>query len=49
MIGKLLNQVLPREQVVNKAVLDSGQEAAWVAASQAGDAVAFNRLVLKWE
>jgi RNA polymerase sigma-70 factor, ECF subfamily len=28
---------------------ESSQEAAWVAASQRGDAVSFNRLVLKWE
>ncbi len=49
MIGKLLNQVLPGEQVVNQVVPENSQEMAWVAASQAGDAVAFNRLVLKWE
>jgi RNA polymerase sigma-70 factor (ECF subfamily) len=28
---------------------DLGQETAWVSASQRGDALAFNRLVLKWE
>lgn len=49
MIGKLLNQVLPQEQRLNPATLDVSQETAWVAASQGGDALAFNRLVLKWE
>lgn len=29
--------------------LDHAQEKAWIAASQRGDAMAFNRLVLKWE
>ena len=28
---------------------DHAQEKAWIAASQRGDAMAFNRLVLKWE
>jgi RNA polymerase sigma-70 factor, ECF subfamily len=28
---------------------DQAQESAWVASSQGGDTVAFNRLVLKWE
>ncbi len=49
MIGKLLNQALSQEQVINQAVFEANQETAWVAASQAGDTVAFNRLVLKWE
>jgi RNA polymerase sigma-70 factor, ECF subfamily len=48
-IGNSLNQALPQEQIANKAVLETSQERAWVAASQAGDPVAFNRLVLKWE
>lgn len=30
-------------------VADLGQEKAWVEASQRGDTLAFNRLVLKWE
>ena len=47
MIGKLLNQALPRR--LNQVIPEGGQEATWVAASQAGDALAFNRLVLKWE
>jgi RNA polymerase sigma-70 factor (ECF subfamily) len=29
--------------------LDHAQEKAWIAASQRGDTMAFNRLVLKWE
>lgn len=49
MIGKILNQALPQRQTVNAATLDGSQEAGWVAASQAGDTLAFNRLVLKWE
>jgi len=48
-IGKILNQALPQAQALQAATLDSGQEDAWVAASQAGDTLAFNRLVLKWE
>ncbi len=28
---------------------DSGQEGIWIAASQRGDSLAFNRLVLRWE
>ena len=47
MIEKLLNEALP--QRLNPAIPESGQETAWVAASQGGDALAFNRLVLKWE
>jgi RNA polymerase sigma-70 factor (ECF subfamily) len=31
------------------AVEESGQEEAWILASQNGDQLAFNRLVLKWE
>jgi len=48
-IGKLLNQALLHRQNLNPATLDGSQEAAWVAASQDGDTLAFNRLVLKWE
>ena len=29
--------------------VSGGQDAAWIAASQQGDSLAFNRLVLKWE
>ncbi len=49
MFEKSMNQTLPGEQALNPAILESAQEAAWVAASQSGDALAFNRLVLKWE
>ena len=49
MIEKLLNQALPHRQSLSPATLDGSQEAAWVAASQAGDTLAFNQLVLKWE
>jgi len=33
----------------NQDTADIGQEAAWVRASQKGDPLAFNRLVLRWE
>ncbi len=33
----------------SSALPDQVQESAWVAASQRGDTLAFNRLVLKWE
>lgn len=49
MIGELLNQALPQDQSLNTATLEGTQEKAWVAASQGGDTLAFNRLVLKWE
>ena len=43
------DSVLSKDQSVDAKLFDSIQEAHWVAASQRGDAVAFNRLVLKWE
>jgi len=42
-----LETIIPRHS--EPSAWDSGQESAWIAASQAGDTVAFNRLVLKWE
>jgi len=38
---------IPRSS--SRTTLDSVQEAAWIRASQSGDLMAFNRLVLKWE
>ena len=32
-----------------QGTVSGGQDAAWIAASQQGDTLAFNRLVLKWE
>ena len=42
-----METIIPRHS--EPSAWDSGQESAWIAASQAGDTVAFNRLVLKWE
>src|SRR4029450_1267249 len=44
-----LNSVLPKDLGADGNSSDQVQETAWVAASQGGDTVAFNRLVLKWE
>jgi RNA polymerase sigma-70 factor (ECF subfamily) len=44
-----LNPVLPKDLGADGNSSDQMQETAWVAASQGGDTVAFNRLVLKWE
>jgi RNA polymerase sigma-70 factor (ECF subfamily) len=44
-----LNSVLPKDLRADTTSPDQVQETAWVAASQSGDTVAFNRLVLKWE
>jgi RNA polymerase sigma-70 factor (ECF subfamily) len=44
-----LNSVLPKDLGADGNFPDQMQETAWVAASQGGDTVAFNRLVLKWE
>lgn len=44
-----LDSVLPNDRGVDAGARDSGHEIAWVAASQRGDTLAFNRLVLKWE
>lgn len=37
------------QDVALSAVPEHAQEELWIAASQSGDALAFNRLVLKWE
>lgn len=44
-----LDAALPNGRVVQASVSDVVEEKAWVAASQKGDTLAFNRLVLKWE
>jgi RNA polymerase sigma-70 factor (ECF subfamily) len=44
-----LNQLLHQNQTLDTGESDRVQEAAWVSASQSGDALAFNRLVLRWE
>jgi RNA polymerase sigma-70 factor (ECF subfamily) len=44
-----LDSVVPKDVGAESHSLDPTQDAAWVAASQRGDDVAFNRLVLKWE
>jgi RNA polymerase sigma-70 factor, ECF subfamily len=44
-----LNSVLPKDLGADADFPDEMQETAWIAASQGGDTVAFNRLVLKWE
>ncbi|MFQ5930343.1 MAG: sigma-70 family RNA polymerase sigma factor, partial [Acidobacteriota bacterium] len=41
--------VLSREEVQSLQDSEKGQERLWIEAAQAGDPVAFNRLVLKWE
>jgi RNA polymerase sigma-70 factor (ECF subfamily) len=46
--GTLDGSIL-REQSFNPDIKDRSQEATWVKASQGGDSLAFNRLVLKWE
>lgn len=42
-----METIFPRRS--EPSAWDSGQESAWIMASQAGDTAAFNRLVLKWE
>src|SRR5436309_2411491 len=44
-----LDSVLSKDQLSDAKSLDTLQENHWVKASQQGDVVAFNRLVLKWE
>jgi len=44
-----LNPVFPGKRLADACSPDPGQESAWVTASQRGDTLAFNRLVLKWE
>jgi RNA polymerase sigma-70 factor (ECF subfamily) len=41
--------VQAQQQGADMGAYPDSQEAVWVAASQRGDALAFNRLVLKWE
>jgi RNA polymerase sigma-70 factor (ECF subfamily) len=45
----ILDSALSQPRPLTNQTTESSQEAAWVAASQRGDAVSFNRLVLKWE
>jgi RNA polymerase sigma-70 factor (ECF subfamily) len=45
----ILDSTLSHTRTLTTQNADTSQEAAWVAASQRGDAVSFNRLVLKWE
>ena len=44
-----LDNLLHRDQLMDAGVPEGVQESAWVSASQRGDALCFNRLVLKWE
>ena len=43
-----LDSALPHTGVLTQKA-EASKEALWVTASQRGDVVAFNRLVLKWE
>lgn len=49
MTGKIWNQALPAERGYEGPGTAASEETIWVAASQRGDTLAFNRLVLKWE
>ncbi len=44
-----LDSALPEQRAEEIDNFDSFQETAWVAASQRGDVLAFNSLVLRWE
>ncbi len=44
-----LGSVLEDSRNSGSRAAESGQESAWVAESQRGDSLAFNRLVLRWE
>ncbi len=44
-----LDPALPKGHLPNSTSEDGLQEKNWVTASQKGDTLAFNRLVLKWE
>jgi len=44
-----LDSAIPHHEPVDSKSSDTIQEVHWVKASQRGDALAFNRLVLKWE
>jgi RNA polymerase sigma-70 factor (ECF subfamily) len=46
---KILDSVLSNNSARSAGSSEMTQETAWVLASQRGDSVAFNRLVLKWE
>jgi RNA polymerase sigma-70 factor (ECF subfamily) len=46
---EILDSALSKDQLSDAKSLDTFQENHWVKASQQGDVVAFNRLVLKWE
>jgi RNA polymerase sigma-70 factor (ECF subfamily) len=48
-VTEALNPSLTRSGSVEARVRENLQEEAWVTASQQGDTLAFNRLVLKWE
>jgi RNA polymerase sigma-70 factor (ECF subfamily) len=41
--------VLENNRGLGTNAADPGQESAWISASQRGDGLAFNRLVLRWE
>jgi RNA polymerase sigma-70 factor (ECF subfamily) len=45
----ILDSALSHTRTLITQNAESSQETVWVAASQRGDAVSFNRLVLKWE
>lgn len=44
-----LDSVLPQKKTIGIRKVETTQETAWVRASQRGDVIAFNRLVLMWE
>ncbi len=44
-----LDHLMQQERLLDAGASEKVQESAWVSASQQGDALAFNRLVLKWE
>ncbi len=48
-VEEALKATVLSEGPMKASEMISQQEAAWVAASRKGDALAFNRLVLKWE
>lgn len=49
MTGENASSVGSREGFGDEGAVSSAQEVAWIQASQRGDELAFNRLVLKWE
>jgi RNA polymerase sigma-70 factor, ECF subfamily len=48
-MAKFLDQALPAERRLESTTPAASEETIWVIASQNGDSLAFNRLVLKWE